>query len=75
MKVFTYLYNWTLKWVEHKFAPKILAFLSFAESVFFPIPPDVLLAPMVLAKPEKAWFYAGITTVASVIGGLSLIHI
>jgi membrane protein YqaA with SNARE-associated domain len=43
--------------------------LTFAESIFFPIPPDVLLAPMVLAKPKKAWFFASLTTVASVIGG------
>lgn len=71
MKVFTHLYNWTLKWVDHKLAPSILGFLSFAESVFFLIPPDVLLAPMVLAKPEKAWFYASITTVASVLGGIA----
>ncbi|WP_448247205.1 YqaA family protein [Thalassotalea agariperforans] len=70
MKIFTSLYEWTLKWAEHKLAPKILAVLSFAESVFFPIPPDVLLAPMVLAKPEKAWRYASITTIASVIGGM-----
>lgn len=70
MKIFTALYEWTLKWAEHKFAPKILAILTFAESVFFPIPPDVLLAPMVLAKPEKAWYYASLTTIASVIGGV-----
>lgn len=70
MKIFSALYNWTLKWAEHKLAPKILALLSFAESVFFPIPPDVLLAPMVLAKREKAWRYASITTIASVVGGI-----
>lgn len=69
MKIFSILYEWTLKWAEHKFAPRILALLSFAESVFFPIPPDVLLAPMVLAKREKAWYYASITTIASIIGG------
>ena len=55
MKLFTAIYDWTLKWAEHKFAPRMLALLTFAESVFFPIPPDVLLAPMVLAKPNKAW--------------------
>jgi len=55
MKLFSAIYEWTLKWAEHKFAPRILALLTFCESVFFPIPPDVLLAPMVLAKPEKAW--------------------
>jgi len=70
MKIFSALYDWTLKWAKHKFAPYILAFLSFAESVFFPIPPDVLLAPMVLSKPDKAWRFASITTIASVFGGI-----
>lgn len=70
MKLFTALYDWTLKWAEHRLAPRILAALTFAESVFFPIPPDVLLAPMVLAKPHKAWFFAGLTTIASVLGGV-----
>ncbi|MGB1200228.1 MAG: DedA family protein [Cognaticolwellia aestuarii] len=70
MKIFSALYEWTLKWAEHKFAPRILALLTFAESVFFPIPPDVLLAPMVLAQREKAWRFAALTTVASVIGGV-----
>lgn len=70
MKIFSALYDWTLKWAKHKFAPYILAFLSFSESVIFPIPPDVLLAPMVLSKPEKAWRFASLTTVASVLGGV-----
>ncbi|TWX73479.1 YqaA family protein [Colwellia sp. C1TZA3] len=70
MKIFSALYQWTLKWAEHKFAPRILAVLTFAESVFFPIPPDVLLAPMVLAQRDKAWRFATITTIASVLGGM-----
>ncbi|MFT6920884.1 MAG: membrane protein YqaA with SNARE-associated domain [Cognaticolwellia sp.] len=70
MKIFSALYEWTLKWAEHKFAPRILAILTFAESVFFPIPPDVLLAPMVLAQRDKAWRFATITTIASVLGGM-----
>ncbi len=69
MKLFTAIYDWTLKWAEHKFAPRMLALLTFAESVFFPIPPDVLLAPMVLAKPDKAWRLATLTTVSSILGG------
>lgn len=69
MKIFSRLYEWTLHWAEHKFAPRVLAALTFAESVFFPIPPDVLLAPMVLAKPHKAWYYASLTTIASILGG------
>lgn len=70
MKLFSAIYDWTLKWAEHKFAPRILALLTFAESVFFPIPPDVLLAPMVLAKPEKAWKLASLTTISSIAGGV-----
>jgi len=70
MKLFSTIYQWTMRWAEHKFAPHALALLTFAESVFFPVPPDVLLAPMVLAKPERAWHYATLTTCASVIGGV-----
>ena len=51
-------------------AEAALAAVAFAESSFFPIPPDVLLAPMALAKPARAWRYALIATVASVIGGM-----
>jgi len=69
LRIFTKIYEWTLRWAEHKFAPRMLAALTFAESIFFPIPPDVLLAPMVLAKPEKAWSYATLTTIASILGG------
>jgi membrane protein YqaA with SNARE-associated domain len=69
LKIFSKIYEWTLRWAEHKFAPRMLAALTFAESIFFPIPPDVLLAPMVLAKPEKAWTYATLTTIASILGG------
>jgi len=70
MRIFSALYEWTMRWAEHKLAPKALAVLTFAESVFFPIPPDVLLAPMVLAKPKNAWSLATLTTIASVVGGV-----
>lgn len=70
MKVFTYLYDKTMGWSKHKHAPKYLAGMSFAESSFFPIPPDVMLMPMALAKPEKAMWFATITTVFSLLGGL-----
>jgi len=70
MQIFSALYDWTLKWAKHKFAPYILTFVSFTESVIFPIPPDVLLAPMVLSKPERAWRLASLTTIASVVGGV-----
>jgi membrane protein YqaA with SNARE-associated domain len=51
-------------------APWALAIVSFVESSFFPIPPDVMLIPMVLSRREQAWWYASIATVASVVGGL-----
>jgi len=65
------LYDWTLRLSESPRAPWALAGVSFAESSFFPIPPDVLLAPMALARPERAFFYAGICTIASVAGGVA----
>jgi membrane protein YqaA with SNARE-associated domain len=65
------LYNWTMRFSEHRHASWALAVASFAESSFFPIPPDVLLIPMVLTQRQKAWFLAGICTLASVIGGLA----
>jgi membrane protein YqaA with SNARE-associated domain len=64
------LYDWVLNLAGSRHAPIALATVSFAESSFFPIPPDVMLAPMVLARPERAFLYAGICTVASVIGGM-----
>nr|WP_252736593.1 MULTISPECIES: YqaA family protein [unclassified Psychrosphaera] len=59
-----------MKWAKHKYATAYLAVLTFAESVFFPIPPDVMLAPMVLSQPKKAWYFASITSISSVIGGI-----
>lgn len=70
MKLFTPLYDGCLRWAKHKHAEKYLAGLSCAESTFFPIPPDVMLAPMVLSQTDKAWRFALVTTVASVIGGI-----
>ncbi len=64
------LYDWVLALGASKHAPKALGAISFAESSFFPMPPDVMLIPMVLAKREKAWWFALICTVASVLGGL-----
>lgn len=69
MKIFTGMYDWVMTKVQHRHAPTYLAALSFTESVIFPIPPDVMLAPMSLAQTAKAWRYAMITTIASVIGG------
>lgn len=70
MKLFAPLYARAMQWARHRHAPWYLGGLSFAESSFFPIPPDVMLAPMALARPDKAWHYAWITTLASVAGGL-----
>ena len=70
MKLFAPLYARAMQWARHRHAPWYLGGLSFAESSFFPIPPDVMLAPMALARPDKAWRYAWITTLASVAGGL-----
>lgn len=64
------LYNWTLQFAGHRRANAALAGVSFSESSFFPIPPDVLLIPMVLARRDKAWQLAGICTLASVLGGV-----
>ncbi|WP_456406230.1 YqaA family protein [Thiolapillus sp.] len=71
MKLFSGLYARAMQWARHPKAPAYLAGLSFAESSFFPVPPDVMLAPMSLARPEKAWGYALITTLASVAGGIA----
>ncbi len=68
--MFKRLYHWTLSLAEHRHAAWALAAVSFAESSFFPIPPDLILVPMALAKPKKALFYAGICTIASVLGGM-----
>lgn len=64
------VYGWMQKMARSRRAPAALAAVSFSESSFFPVPPDVMLAPMVMAKPERAWGYAALCTVASVIGGL-----
>lgn len=64
------MYDRVLAWSGHPRAPVILTGLSFAESSFFPIPPDVMLAPMCLARPAKAWWYATLCSLSSVLGGL-----
>lgn len=70
MNFFSTLYDKVLGWAKHRYAPWYLAGLSFAESSFFPIPPDVMLAPMSLAKPNRAWYFAALTTAASTAGGV-----
>jgi membrane protein YqaA with SNARE-associated domain len=63
------LYDWTMRLAAHPRALWALAAVSFAESSFFPIPPDALIIPMVLARPAQAWRIALVCTAASVIGG------
>ena len=69
MGMFSTLYEKSLGWSRHRHAAWHLSGLSFAESSFFPIPPDVMLAPMALADRKKAWRYAFLTTIFSVLGG------
>jgi membrane protein YqaA with SNARE-associated domain len=64
------LYDWTLSLSAHPRALWALAAVSFVESSFFPIPPDIIMIPMILAQPRKAWLIALVATVASVFGGL-----
>lgn len=64
------LYDWTLSLSARPWAPWALGTVSFTESSFFPVPPDVMLVPMSLARPDRSWNYALITTVTSVLGGL-----
>ena len=71
MRIFTRLYDLALKWSKHRHASGYLAGMSFAESSFFPVPVDVMLAPMSLAKPDKAWHFAFIATLFSVLGGVA----
>lgn len=64
------LYDWTVSWAEKPQGTQALAALSFAESSFFPIPPDVLLIPLVFGAPKRWWRLALICTLASVLGGI-----
>ena len=64
------LYDWTLRMADHRHALWVLAAVSFIESSVFPVPPDVLMIPMILARPSRAWLIAGVALLASVIGGL-----
>ncbi|AKS41684.1 YqaA family protein [Wenzhouxiangella marina] len=68
--MFRALYDRALHWSRHRYAERYLAALSLAEATVFPIPPDVMLAPMVLARRDRAWRLALLTTLTSVLGGL-----
>ncbi len=64
------LYDRVIRLADTRWATPVLAAVAFAEASFFPLPPDALLAPMVLARRDKAWTYAAVCSLASVLGGL-----
>ncbi|MDX1608625.1 MAG: YqaA family protein [Halofilum sp. (in: g-proteobacteria)] len=70
MRLFGPLYDRVLGWSAHPHAPRYLAALSFCESSFFPIPPDVMLVPMAVSRPRHSAWFALLTTVASVAGAV-----
>lgn len=70
MKLLRQTYDWVMRLAEHRHAPHALTGVAFAESSFFPIPPDVMLIPMVLAERAKAMRFALLCTLGSVLGGL-----
>lgn len=71
MKLFESLYEKVIGWSRHPHAERYLGGISFAESSFFPIPPDVMLIPMCVADRSKAWRFALITTITSLLGGIA----
>ena len=70
-RVLRRLYDWTMDLAGHRHALLALAVVSFTESSFFPIPPDIIMIPMILAAPHRAWLIATVCTLASVAGGLA----
>lgn len=64
-------YDWMMRMARHEKAGPALFGISFLESSVFPIPPDVMLIPMILARPDRAWLYAAICTAGSVLGGMA----
>ncbi|QIP04640.2 YqaA family protein [Bradyrhizobium symbiodeficiens] len=64
------IYDWCIDAAHKPYALWIMGAVSFAESSFFPVPPDVMLIPMSLARPQRAWLYATVCTVTSVLGGI-----
>jgi membrane protein YqaA with SNARE-associated domain len=68
MKLFRPLFDRTLVWAQHKRAPLLLTLLSFCEAIFFPVPPELMLVPMCLAKPKSGFWYAGLSLAGSLVG-------
>ena len=70
MKLFGPLYERALAWARHRNAPALLVVLSFAEAVFFPVVPEIMLAPMALAQPRRAFRFATLSLVGSMFGAV-----
>ena len=68
--MFRALYDWTLRLAGHRHAIRSMAIVSFCESSFFPIPPDVMVVPMILARRNQAYWIATVCTVSSVLGAV-----
>ncbi|RXH05977.1 DedA family protein [Bradyrhizobium vignae] len=64
------IYDWCIDAAHKPYALWIMGAVAFAESSFFPVPPDVMLIPMSLARPKRAWIYAMVCTITSVVGGI-----
>ena len=64
------IYNWCIDAADKPYALWVLGAVAFAESSFFPVPPDIMLLPMSVAQPKRAWLFAGVCTAASVLGGV-----
>ena len=69
MKILRRMYDWLIAAASGRYAMAVLFAVAFMESSFFPVPPDVMIIPMVLAARDRAWRIAGMATAASVIGG------
>lgn len=70
MKLFGPLYDLAIRWSRHRRAPSLLAGLSFLEGFIFPVPPEIMLAPMSLAQPKRALRFAGLSLIGSLMGAL-----
>lgn len=70
MRFFSAIYQRARAWSQHRHAPYYLAGASFAESALIPIAPDAMLIPMALAAPQRAWYYAFVATISSILGGI-----
>lgn len=71
MKLLRNLYDWVLSWAESPYGPFVLFILAFSEASFFPVPPDVLLIALSLSSPAKALWYAFLSSIGSVLGGIA----